>query len=158
MGYDKIAVMYRIEPKNWDKILTQVKTSDIYIDLKENIKGLEQEPHVTILYGIEPTEDKKKLLNICKQFPKIEIEGTGVSIFKNEKFDVLKIDVNPIKLLPIHNFLKDNFEFENDYPDYHPHITIAYLKPNCGKKYCNPNTSITCEAKSVWISGPGFKS
>jgi 2'-5' RNA ligase len=31
--------------------------------------------------------------------------------------------------------MTENFEYTTDYPDYHPHITIAYLKPGCGKKY-----------------------
>ena len=27
------------------------------------------------------------------------------------------------------------YPFTSDYPDYHPHLTIGYLKPNKGKKY-----------------------
>lgn len=31
--------------------------------------------------------------------------------------------------------IKENFELHSDYKDYHPHMTIAYLKPFLGKKY-----------------------
>jgi 2'-5' RNA ligase len=27
------------------------------------------------------------------------------------------------------------FPFTSDYPDYHPHMTVAYLKPGKGKHY-----------------------
>jgi hypothetical protein len=27
------------------------------------------------------------------------------------------------------------FPFTSDYPDYHPHITLAFVKPGKGKKY-----------------------
>lgn len=35
----------------------------------------------------------------------------------------------------MHKALKKEFDCELTYPDYHPHITIAYLKKGKAKKY-----------------------
>jgi hypothetical protein len=47
---------------------------------------------------------------------------------------VLKFD---IKGDNIHETNKDlqQYPFTSNFPDYHPHMTIAYLKPGTGKRY-----------------------
>jgi 2'-5' RNA ligase len=60
-------------------------------------------------------------------------------LFQNEKYDVLKFDMEyPTKgdkfLHKCNDELK-KFPFTSDFPDYHPHMTIVYLKPGKGNKY-----------------------
>lgn len=46
-------------------------------------------------------------------------------------------------------------EFTNSYPDYIPHMTVAYLKPGMGKKYTklkNPLIGVTQRAKEFTFS------
>ncbi len=64
----------------------------------------------------------------------------NASLFENQ-YDVLKFDVRyPTKggaFLHKCNTALRELPYQNDYPDYHPHMTIAYLKKGTGKKYCN---------------------
>jgi 2'-5' RNA ligase len=55
-------------------------------------------------------------------------------LFENEKYDVLKFDVNGENLHACNKALKQH-PHTNNFPDYHPHMTIGYLKPRMGKKY-----------------------
>lgn len=49
--------------------------------------------------------------------------------FSNEN-DVIKVNVEDLNgnLTQLNKLVKSNFEYQNDYPDYKPHITIAYAK------------------------------
>lgn len=64
--------------------------------------------------------------------PKIKMND--VSAFENPKFDVLKFDVDSDDLHDLNKkFIK--FPYSSDFPKYHPHCTIAYVKPNKSKDY-----------------------
>jgi 2'-5' RNA ligase len=69
------------------------------------------------------------------QFKRPVVELTGVSIFENEKFDVVKIDVKSKDLAAMNAKLTSDLQCTVKFPDYHAHATIAYVKPGCGKKY-----------------------
>lgn len=131
MGFFKFPLM--------DKIHKTIDENDIYTEDDDNSYGLETEPHVTLLYGlheevtIDDVKEKLKGINFgdCIVY--------NASLFENPKYDVLKFDVRyPIKGNPFlsksNNKLKE-LPFTSDYPDYHPHMTIAYLKGGSGKKY-----------------------
>jgi hypothetical protein len=105
--------------------------------------GRDQEPHVTALYGLhtEDPEDVRKLLadqgpitvklGKASIFPAAETEssrgGAGAS-------DVLKVDVDSPDLHKI-NAILAQLPHTNDFPQYHPHVTIAYLQPGQGEQY-----------------------
>ena len=73
----------------------------------------------------------------------IHIEVDGVGVFENDKFDVVKFNVNPDGALQ-HLFDElSKFPNSNEYPDYKPHITIAYVKKGMGKKYVKPDYKYT---------------
>jgi 2'-5' RNA ligase len=57
-----------------------------------------------------------------------------VSLFENAKYDVLKFDVENPVLAEINTELS-KLPHTTNFPDYHPHATIGYLKPGTGKKY-----------------------
>lgn len=109
----------------------KIDKDDIFTD---DGLGLETEPHVTLLYGLHSDEIKDQdVLDISSK----GIESIGLhnpSVFENEKFDVLKLDVEGKFLHRINKELS-KLPNTNKFPDYHPHCTIAYLKPGKGKKY-----------------------
>jgi len=109
----------------------EIEKDDIY---DEEGHGLEDEPHVTLLYGLHSDEiEDDKVLDISSKG--IKSIGLGnVSLFENDKYDVLKFDVEAPFLHDINKELS-KLPHTTDYPDYHPHCTIAYLKPGTGKKY-----------------------
>lgn len=130
-------LMLNLRVKNWDKIVSIVKDEDVY---DEPGYGIEENPHITALFGFLPEEVNPKdvetfTLNFFKNKGNVDFSLTELSLFENESFDVLKFDVSSDDLQELNKALTDEFPYENDYPDYHPHTTIAYLKPGKGKKY-----------------------
>lgn len=106
---------------------------DIYTEDNGKSYGLENEHHVTLLYGIHSDVDEADVMRIsADNIPAITLDA--VSVFENTKYDVLKIDAFGDKLHEINARLR-KLPHTSSFPDYHPHATIAYLKPGCGKKY-----------------------
>ena len=109
-------------------------------DVNEPAGGREKESHVTILYGIKSAEGlaeiKKVIPKVVDSIPSIKVTLDEVSMFDtNPEFDVLKISVTSPAMFALHKLFKAVTEWESDYPDYKPHLTIAYLKKGTGKKY-----------------------
>lgn len=88
--------------------------------------GLETEPHVTILYGIHIT-DHKEIFETLDHTEQIKGKLGKISFFENDDYNVLKIDIHSTTLNKLNKRLEDKLEYTNDYPDYHPHMTIAYI-------------------------------
>jgi len=95
--------------------------------------GKEGSPHITSLYGF--TEDDPALLLAAVQSDLGGVVRLGKSeLFSNPDQDVLKVAVSSKALHALNKSLK-TIPHENDWPDYNPHVTLAYLKPGTGKKY-----------------------
>lgn len=97
--------------------------------------GREKNIHITILYGIESTNPKvvSELLEGRKPF---EVKLGNMSLFTNNNtFDVLKIDVSSPDLHDLNSILIKNLNVVQTYPEYIPHVTIAYLKKDRGHDY-----------------------
>jgi 2'-5' RNA ligase len=80
------------------------------------------------------TEDEVK--SVFEGFTgSINIEVDGIGVFENKDYDVVKFNVNPDgSLQELHDKLSE-FPNSNSFPDYKPHITLAYIKKGLGKKY-----------------------
>jgi 2'-5' RNA ligase len=103
-------------------------------DLLEEDKSLETEPHVTLLYGLHSDEIEDD--EVMKSVNKDEIKNLkliNLSAFNNKDADVLKFDVEGDGLYSNNQNLT-KFPHTNEY-DYHPHATVAYLKPGTAEKY-----------------------
>lgn len=127
-----IMLFFKI-PK-WNKIINKIKKDDLY-DVEGY--GLENEPHVTILYGINNNVSEKEVLNYLNTLstPNININLTSISCFNNEEYDVVKFNVESDELNGLNKKISNKFDYENNYPDYKPHMTIAYVKSGKGNKY-----------------------
>jgi hypothetical protein len=130
-------LMLDLKIKNWNKIINIVDKEDIY-DLPDF--GIETHPHITILYGLIPNKVSPKEIEtfVKKNIGKtneITVKIKKMSLFENKDFDVLKFDINSEGLHRLNKLVKEKFPYENDYPDYQPHLTIAYLKKGKGEKY-----------------------
>lgn len=128
-------VMAHFDFPELENIHSKIDPKDIYTEEGDRSYGLEKESHVTLLYGIhsdEVTDDEvfSKIEHV--DFKKIQLDT--VSIFENEKYDVLKFSAYNDQLPQANKALKQ-LPFSSDYPDYKPHCTIGYLKPGTGKKY-----------------------
>jgi 2'-5' RNA ligase len=108
--------------------------ADIVYEPADPEYGKTKTPHVTVLYGIEPMEGEKAKALLRKIPAVVTATLGGLSLFETPKFDVLKIDVTSPYLSRINKFLTNNVEYHNDYPSYHPHVTLCYLKKGMGKE------------------------
>lgn len=130
-----------MEPRKiegWEELhLAGIDEDDIY-DTINGEYGKETQPHITILYGIHEDEvDPSVIVDMMEQKMKpVKVEISEIDIFENEKYDVVKYNVPVTKqLLKYRDMFLTSFENTQTFKDYHPHMTIAYVKPGTGKKY-----------------------
>lgn len=139
-GYDYGCVMLYFEPqKDIVEFQKNINPDDLYTAEDNGGYGIETEPHCTLLYGlheeVQLDEIEKVMDNIVFGYCRIH----NPSLFENEKFDVLKFDVGYAHkggaFLHNANRMLSTLPHTTSYPDYHPHMTLAYLKPGKGKEY-----------------------
>lgn len=140
-----------------DKLQARIDKSDLYT--KDGF-GLEDEPHVTLLYGFYEEVDPKQVQDTVQKFTFNPTRLNNVSLFKNETYEVLKLEAKSPSLYKCNKELK-KFPHTSSYPTYNPHMTIAYLKPGTGEKYVKKfgtfKTLITPDY-GVYSDGMGTKS
>jgi GGDEF domain-containing protein/2'-5' RNA ligase len=101
--------------------------------------GLEDDPHVTVRYGIKSDDTTKIKEYLERQAP---FEAT---LGKTSKFPASKHSdgaapiIAPIDAPELHRIEKEldshgDFE-ERSFPEYKPHATVAYVKPEAADKY-----------------------
>lgn len=102
-----------------------------------NEDGLETEPHITLLYGISLSENPEKMKQWIDKILSggVSVKVGDLSLFENNEYDVLKLDVDKENLIAFRDSCMKEFSNTQTFPDYKPHITIAYLKKGKGKKY-----------------------
>lgn len=96
--------------------------------------GRESHVHTTVNYGLDPKMDRdeiKKFLGLVEG--PIKVKLGKISKFDPEKYDVIKIEVESPSLHEMHNKIKDSLGVPGEtYPEYKPHLTLAYVKKGMG--------------------------
>jgi tRNA nucleotidyltransferase/poly(A) polymerase/2'-5' RNA ligase len=129
------SLMLNLNIPNWIRITSIINKNDIY---NEEGFGIENEPHLTILYGFHNNVTANDVFDLYKSVTKlkpIKIITTGISSFENNEFDVVKLDVEVTNFLKLLNKNMREFPNTNEFNEYNPHVTISYVKKGCGKKY-----------------------
>ena len=132
--YGCLMVFLDVNKESWKELQNMIDEDDLYTEEGDTSYGREDEPHVTILYGLHDDiedEDIEEDINDIKE-PKIAFKS--ISSFDNPKYDVLKFDATGEILHDINKKLT-TYPHTNNFPDYHPHMTIGYLKPGKGEVY-----------------------
>jgi 2'-5' RNA ligase len=97
--------------------------------------GRETQPHITVKYGLHTDDGALVASKMSEQVVAHATLGS-ITAFENEKFTVLKLDIDSRCLHRLNAFVSENFEVTDKYPEYHPHATIAYLRKGADwKKY-----------------------
>jgi len=115
-----------------------IDPNDVYIKPYDDSYGLEDNPHMTIIYGIHEDEINPEIVMdvIKNEMSTVTVTISNISIFSNDKFDVVKYDIPVTEQLQTYRdrFIK-TFSNTQSYPEYNPHVTLAYVKPGEGQKY-----------------------
>lgn len=72
---------------------------------------------------------------------KYRILLNNISLFENEMYDVLKCDAQCQFLHDTNNLITSKYPTFSNYKEYHPHVTIAYVKKCVGNRFVNDNIS-----------------
>ncbi len=94
--------------------------------------GVEDDPHITVLWGIH-TKDVRKIQNILSEQRGGIVRLSKTGMFECDNYDVLKINIISPALHRLNSILRENVQHTTTHPDYKPHVTLAYLK--CGNGY-----------------------
>lgn len=97
-------------------------------------EGIETEPHVTVLYGFNLSFDASKIAEVLPE--SVGLKLGKVSRFECPEYDVLKVSVDSGDLEKLNAKLAKVFgnEITKSKHDYHPHLTIAYVKKGACKE------------------------
>lgn len=116
-----------------DQITSVISDSDLYDDGSGKY-GKETEPHVTLLYGLHSNVTPQIIQQILDSIHFGDITLNNISYFNNADYDVLKMDANGDGLEKANSILM-KLPNSNEYPEYHPHMTLAYLNKGTWQKY-----------------------
>lgn len=117
-----------------EKLHKHIKEEDVYEEEADRSYGLEDEPHVTLLYGLHEGVTLEQVKKILDSYSFTTVNVHNASLFKKDEYDVLKFDVDA-PVLNAANKALTKLPHTNDYPDYHAHMTIGYIKPGKGDSY-----------------------
>lgn len=157
-SYGSGCVMLYFDFPQLEEIHGKIAEEDIFTQEGDRTFGLEDEPHVTLLYGLEDSVTLNEVKEIIAKYEFTECTLHNASLFENE-YDVFKFDVKGDNLHDCNASLRE-LPYSNSYPDYHPHVTIAYLKEGEGAKYCKQLEGVEYKLKpkyAVYSQADGTK-
>ena len=137
--YEFGCVMVDVPVKNWNEITQFIDSDDVYTVSGNDTYGIQDRPHLTLLYGTHKEVESKQVESLLKGTKPFSIDIDGVDIFENEDYDVVKFNIKKSDILQSMFDKLSSLPNSNKFKDYKPHITIAYVKKGTGKKYIKPD-------------------
>lgn len=122
-------------------IATSIPAQDIYENPQDDSFGLEHQYHCTIYYGLTNDNAFLSLDSELSNYGVVTAKIGKINAFRgtNDNYDVLKIEVISPQLQGLHDKVGDCCNHKEDsFPEYVPHITVAYIKPGTCKGYEGP--------------------
>jgi len=131
-------IMMNADINDWTEFhLSGIDEEDLYEKNSDDSYGLEETPHLTVLYGIHEDEIDPKIVEqlIRENMKYMILEVSSIGVFEGEEYDVVKYDLPLTRQLQRYRDLFLKLPNTQDFTDYNPHMTIAYVKPGKGEKY-----------------------
>ena len=127
--YEYGCLMYCLDIPNWKDILNSIDRDDVYIDEDVNKpSGLTEDPHITVLFGFHDKEiNLDDIYNDILVNKDVKFKVSGISVFESKDYDILKYDIDSDDLVNFNKLLTEKYPYTTEH-DYHPHMTIGYIK------------------------------
>jgi hypothetical protein len=106
-------------------------------EVNPETKGIQLESHISLKYGLltNEFEEVKKALE-GEKAPHIKFGKTSFFEPEGKDYDVVIISVESEDLQKLNEKLCSQVEHEDlQFKEYHPHVTVAYVKKGLGKNY-----------------------
>jgi hypothetical protein len=103
--------------------------------------GRQPEPHCTVLFGFHDTPGlgpellEKLPLNLPALLGSGGLIGTGCDVFTQPDYDVVKLSLRSPELTRLNAWCRARYAYTSNFPEYLPHVTLAYVLPGYGQKY-----------------------
>lgn len=110
-----------------------INETDVYSSILHPHVGREDKTHCTVLHSITDTAPEQAQKVLAGE-PSFTVELGEISIFENEVFDVVKINVIGDALHRLYRVATNSFSHNKAYFEFNPHLTIAFMKKHKGKK------------------------
>lgn len=133
-SYDYGCVMIYFNFDDMEKLHKLIDPADIYTEDDDKSFGLEDEPHTTLLYGFHKEVSVKDIESVTDKYTYYTCRLHNPSLFESKDYDVIKFDVDGENFKETNSDLKQ-FPHTSTFPNYHPHLTVGYVKKGMGKKY-----------------------
>ena len=125
-------ILLSLPDKLSDRVLSWAKehisSSDIY---GKDGKGYEHAPHITAAYGIDDDNVEGAVKRALDGVGPFTVKLGAVDFFMDptKEYHVIKISVLPGPAEEFHERVVSNVGMYDPTYEYHPHITLAYVKP-----------------------------
>jgi 2'-5' RNA ligase len=111
-------------------------------------RGREEDPHVTIRYGLE-TDDAERVRPILSDAGPVKFRLGAAAVFagdgQNKPYDVVMVEVESPDLRRLNRELA-SLPHTDTFPTYRPHATIAYVKAGLGESYAKRFGALNTDA------------
>lgn len=156
--FDFSSVQIAIPEREAKEVLKWSKENipDSILNIDDGAHGREDYPHITVKYGIH-SEDPKEVTALFDSTPAFKIRLGKISIFSNEEkpYDVVKVEVNSPELHELNKKIGEGVEVTDTFPEYKPHMTLAYVNKGEGEVY---NGNKDFDGKEVAVKSIEFSS
>lgn len=122
----------------------------------EDVVKRESRPHITVTY---PMQDEQ-LLDLTRflhenNMGRARCKFTRPMLFRNPDEIALVIGVESLDLQTMHKQIKRAFNIKTTWPDYKPHVTVAYLTSKAADRYENWDPKV--EGHPFVVNRPVFE-
>lgn len=117
---------------SFEEVQSFIDSSCVYEEDEDKSYGLEDEPHVTVCYGIKEESDYFFLLKNLKGLDPIIMEIGNISFFRNSDtpYDVAILEIECPVLPEINEFVRRFCKPYVSFSEYTPHMTLGYIQSN----------------------------
>jgi len=136
VDYKYSCILYELPEEAADDVMKwgieHISNDDLYHPgdtYGDNVEyGRENHIHLTVKWGLHDAKPTN-FFSMADRWGSFSIELGEVTKFEGSpNYDVIKIDVSGDKLFELNGYISNNLLNTETYPEYHPHVTIAYVK------------------------------